>query len=203
MLGHTYRHMCMSTHKPLASVYMYTHTQTHLQCTQTPSCAGVPRRPVNATTLRCLLSSGPCLLRLVNANCSWRVFTGGGGMSIPRERVKPARAERETGGPERRRTGPRSCSCSADGEAGCPRSREKALAGGGGLGEVGGGISPEPLLTAAGQDGDGEELQSQARSERRRNPGPESGHSSFLQFQACCSRPGLIIITDAFSAVPC
>lgn len=73
----------------------------------------------------------------------------------------------------------------------------------GGLGEVGGGISPEPLLTAAGQDGDGEELQSQARSERRRNPGPESGHSSFLQFQACCSRPGLIIITDALSAVPC
>lgn len=70
------------------------------------------------------------------------------------------------------------------------------------LGGWGGGISPEPLLTAAGQDGDGEELQSQARSERGRNPGPESGHSSFLQFQACCSRPGLIIVTDALSAVP-
>lgn len=62
-------------------------------------------------------------------------------------------------------------------------------AGGGGKG----GVSPKPLLTAAGQDGDGEErFHSQARSKRGRNPGPESCPSAFLQFWACCPFLGLI-----------
>lgn len=104
---HTQRHMSMSTHKPLASVYTYTRTQTHLQCTQTPRFAGVPRRPANATTLRGLLSPGPCLLRLVNASCSWRVFTRGGGRSSAGERVKPGRGRAGSGRPRKTKDRPK------------------------------------------------------------------------------------------------
>lgn len=53
------------------------------------------------------------------------VFTGGGEINSPRERVKPDRAERGFGGQERRRTGPRSCCRSVDGELRRPMSRER------------------------------------------------------------------------------
>ena len=34
------------------------------------------------------------------------------------------------------------------------------------------------------------------------NPGPEQGHSTFLQFQARGTLPGLIVMTGGLSAVP-
>ena len=63
--------------------------------------------------------------------------------------------------------GPRE-SQSVDGEPRCPRSQEQ-------VGEGGErGVSPEPLLTAAGQDDHGEEfLHTQAGPERGEHPSPE------------------------------